>query len=123
MPVELHGAHAVAEAPWVNSADVFRFITHDTDFAWVVAHPGSEGKWKMPPQDVAPGLDPVLAGHLRAWHRQTPHAKGSDFVFPSFREEGRRKETALRFQFRRRLSAAGSKESPVPRRSRAREER
>ncbi|TMQ28811.1 MAG: hypothetical protein E6K65_11705 [Nitrospirae bacterium] len=32
----------------------------------------------------------VLAGHLRAWQRQTPYAKGTDFVFPSMREHGRK---------------------------------
>jgi hypothetical protein len=31
-----------------------------------------------------------LAGHLRAWQRVTPHAKDSDFVFPSMRARGRK---------------------------------
>jgi len=35
-------------------------------------------------------LHPVLAGHLRAWQRQTPHAKETDFVFPSMRAKGRK---------------------------------
>jgi hypothetical protein len=34
-------------------------------------------------------LHPVLAGHLRAWQRQTPHADETDFVFPSMRTRGR----------------------------------
>jgi integrase len=32
----------------------------------------------------------VLAAHLRAWQKQTPHAKESDFVFPSMREKGKK---------------------------------
>jgi Phage integrase family len=32
----------------------------------------------------------VLAGHLRAWQRQTPFAKTTDFVFPSVKAEGRK---------------------------------
>jgi integrase len=35
-------------------------------------------------------LHPVLAGHLRAWQRQTPHADETDFVFPSMRTSGRK---------------------------------
>ena len=35
-------------------------------------------------------MHPVLAGHLRTWHRQTLHAKPDDFVFPSSREQGRK---------------------------------
>jgi integrase len=31
-----------------------------------------------------------MAEHLRAWQRQTPHAKATDFVFPSMRAEGRK---------------------------------
>ena len=33
---------------------------------------------------------PVLAGHLRAWQRQTAYAKTTDFLFPSMRAEGRK---------------------------------
>ena len=36
------------------------------------------------------GHHPVLAGHLRAWQRQTPHADETDFVFPSMRARGRK---------------------------------
>jgi hypothetical protein len=35
-------------------------------------------------------LHSLLAGHLRAWQCQTPHANESDFVFPSFRAKGRK---------------------------------
>ena len=57
MPVELRGERTVSEAPWVNSADVFSFITHDTQFAWALAHPGSEGARVVPPQIVSPSVD------------------------------------------------------------------
>ena len=32
----------------------------------------------------------LLAGHVGAWQRQTPYAKGTDFMFPSVREHGRK---------------------------------
>ena len=51
---------------------------------------GEDGETKTEASDGYVPLHPVLAGHLRAWHRQTPHAKGPDFVFPSLREEGRK---------------------------------
>ena len=57
MPVELHGERTVSEAPWVDSAEVFSFITHDTTFAWTLAHSEAEGKWKVPPQDLAPSVE------------------------------------------------------------------
>ena len=31
----------------------------------------------------------VLAHYLREWHKKTPYAKPTDFVFPSIRENGR----------------------------------
>ena len=31
----------------------------------------------------------MLAGHLRAWQEQTPHARESDFVFPSLAADGK----------------------------------
>ncbi len=35
-------------------------------------------------------LHPVLAGYPRAWQRQTPHAKETDFVFTSMRAKVRK---------------------------------
>ena len=50
---------------------------------------GEDGETKTDASDGYVPLHPVLAGHLRAWQRQTPHAKETDFVFPSMRAEGR----------------------------------
>lgn len=57
LPVALRGERTIARAPWVNSAEVFSFITHDTQFAWALAHPGAEGSWRMPPLELAPTSD------------------------------------------------------------------
>jgi hypothetical protein len=35
-------------------------------------------------------LHSLLAGHLRAWQRQTPLATEIDFGFPSFRDKGKK---------------------------------
>jgi len=51
---------------------------------------GEDGETKTDASDGYVPLHPVLAGHLRAWQRQTPHAKATDFVFPSIRAEGRK---------------------------------
>src|SRR5271170_2004984 len=51
---------------------------------------GEDGETKTDASDGYVPLHPVLAGHLRAWLKQTLHAKGSDFVFPSLREEGKK---------------------------------
>ena len=51
---------------------------------------GEDGEAKTDASDGYVPLYPVLAGHLRAWQRQTPHAKTDDFVFPSIREKGRK---------------------------------
>ncbi len=51
---------------------------------------GEDGETKTDASDGYVPLHPVLAGHLRAWQRQTPYAKGTDFVFPSMREHGRK---------------------------------
>jgi len=51
---------------------------------------GEDGETKTDASDGYVPLHPVLAGHLRAWQRQTPHAKATDFVFPSMRAEGRK---------------------------------
>src|SRR5882672_10316272 len=51
---------------------------------------GNDGETKTDASDGFVPMHPVLAGHLRAWHRQTQHAKPDDFVFPSIREHGRK---------------------------------
>jgi len=51
---------------------------------------GEDGETKTDASDGYVPLHPVLAGHLREWQRQTPHAKATDFVFPSMRAEGRK---------------------------------
>ncbi|MFZ0306195.1 MAG: glycoside hydrolase family 125 protein [Terracidiphilus sp.] len=57
VPVELHGERTVAMAPWVDPAEVFSFITSDTDFAWALLHPGSKAVISMPPTTSAPAVD------------------------------------------------------------------
>jgi integrase len=51
---------------------------------------GDDGETKTDVSDGYVPLHPVLAGHLRTWQRQVPHAKESDFVFPSLRAKGRK---------------------------------
>ncbi len=70
---------------------------------------GEDGETKTDASDGYVPLHRVLAGHLREWQRQTPHAKETDFVFPSV--ESHEKETAQLFCIRRRPSATGRKES------------
>jgi hypothetical protein len=57
VPVELHGERTVAMAPWVEPAEVFSFITSDTDFAWALLHPGSKALITMPPNTPVPAVD------------------------------------------------------------------
>jgi len=56
-PVELHGERSVADAVWMDSGEVFSFITHDTQFAWALVHPGSVGHAAVPPVALAPTVD------------------------------------------------------------------
>jgi len=51
---------------------------------------GEDGETKTDASDGYVPLHPLLAGHLRTWHRQTPHPNETDFVFPSLRAGGRR---------------------------------
>ncbi len=57
LPVELRGERTIAAAPWVDSAEVFSFITNDTQFAWSLIHEGSLARSSVPPLSVSPGLD------------------------------------------------------------------
>lgn len=49
-----------------------------------------DGETKTDASDGYVPMHPVLAGHLRAWRRQTPHAKTTDYVFPSMKAAGRK---------------------------------
>lgn len=57
LPVALRGERSVAPAPWVDSAEVFPFVTHDTQFAWSLIHEGSVAHTNVPPQSLSPALD------------------------------------------------------------------
>jgi len=57
LPVALRGERSVAPAPWVNSAEVFPFVTNDTVFAWSLIHEGSLAHSTVPPQSLSPALD------------------------------------------------------------------
>jgi len=50
---------------------------------------GGDGETKTDASDAYVPMHTLLAGHLRAWHGQTPYAKEADFVFPSFKARGR----------------------------------
>jgi integrase len=51
---------------------------------------GEDGETKTDVSDGYVPLHPLLAGHLRGWQRQTPHANETDFVFPSLRAKGKK---------------------------------
>ena len=57
VPVELRGERTVGTAPWVDPAEVFSYITEDTDFAWTLLHPGSKALITAPPLTAAPAVD------------------------------------------------------------------
>jgi integrase len=50
---------------------------------------GADGSTKTKASDGYVPLHPVLAAHLAEWRKLSPYAKGSDFVFPSLRTEGK----------------------------------
>jgi integrase len=50
---------------------------------------GKDGATKTVGSDGYVPLHPVLARHLAGWRRQTPYAKETDFVFPSFKSSGK----------------------------------
>jgi uncharacterized protein len=64
LPVKLHGQRTVAAAPWVDSAEVFSYITNDTQFAWSLIHPESQAKTSLPPLSLSPELDTQHAVNL-----------------------------------------------------------
>jgi integrase len=51
---------------------------------------GKDGETKTEASEGYVPMHPLLAQQLRGWHGQTPYAKQSDFVFPSFREQGKK---------------------------------
>ncbi|WP_348262921.1 glycoside hydrolase family 125 protein [Telmatobacter sp. DSM 110680] len=57
VPVELRGERTVGVAPWVDPAEVFSYITTDTDFAWTLLHPGSKASITTPPTTATPAVN------------------------------------------------------------------
>jgi len=57
VPVELRGERTVGPAPWVDDAEVFSYITSDTDFAWTLLHRGSKASVTTPPTSPTPAVD------------------------------------------------------------------
>ena len=56
-PVELRGERVVGPAPWVDSAEVFSYVTSDTLFAWSLGHPGSTAQTSVPPTTPVPTVE------------------------------------------------------------------
>jgi hypothetical protein len=56
-PVELRGQTVLASAPWVDAAEVFSFITHDTYFSWSIGHVGATSSRTAPPLSLAPEME------------------------------------------------------------------
>jgi len=50
---------------------------------------GEDGETKTEASDGYVPMHPLLFQHLEDWHRQTPYAKGKDFVFASPTAEGK----------------------------------
>ena len=48
-----------------------------------------DGAPKTPSSERDVPMGRVLTHYLREWHKQTPYAKPTDFVFPSIKESGR----------------------------------
>lgn len=57
VPAELRGERTVGAAPWVEPAEVFSYITTDTDFAWTLLHPGSKANITTPPTTATPAVN------------------------------------------------------------------
>jgi integrase len=53
------------------------------------AHGGGDGETKTEASDGHVPMHPMLANHLRQWHRETPYQKDTDFVFASLKMRGR----------------------------------
>jgi len=50
---------------------------------------GVDGSTKTPSSERDVPMGRVLAHYLHEWHKQTPYAKPTDFVFPLMRESGK----------------------------------
>jgi integrase len=50
---------------------------------------GADSETKTEASDGYVPMHPLLSQHLEDWHRQSPHAKGKDFAFPSLTAEGK----------------------------------
>jgi len=50
---------------------------------------GEDGETKTDASDGHVPMHTILAAHLTVWRQQTPYAKETDFVFPSFKAEGK----------------------------------
>jgi integrase len=50
---------------------------------------GGDGETKTVASDGYAALHSILAHHLKEWHNETPHAQPTDFVFPSFKGNGK----------------------------------
>jgi integrase len=50
---------------------------------------GEDGETKTDASDGYVPMHPALSAHLREWRKQSPHAKETDFVFPSLTKDGR----------------------------------
>jgi integrase len=50
---------------------------------------GEDGETKTEASDGYVPMHPLLAEHLKEWRRQSPYAKGGDFVFPSLLASGK----------------------------------
>jgi integrase len=58
---------------------------------------GEDGETKTEASDGYVPMHPLLSQHLEDWHRQTPYAKGKDFVFPSLFASGKTPLNACSF--------------------------
>ena len=56
-PVQLRGERRMAPAAWVEPAEVFSFVTHDTMFAWSLIYPGSQARSSDSPESYVPTLE------------------------------------------------------------------
>ncbi|HVN99759.1 MAG TPA: glycoside hydrolase family 125 protein [Steroidobacteraceae bacterium] len=54
VPVALRGERTIGPSPWVDPGEVFSYITHDTQFAWALVHPGSVATTATPPLSLSP---------------------------------------------------------------------
>jgi integrase len=50
---------------------------------------GEDGETKTDASDGYVPMHPALSVHLQEWRKQSPHAKETDFVFPSLTRDGR----------------------------------